>query len=83
MKKVYLATGWEDTEHRLYHKKENALEDFQEMLDVAEADEDLEIDEITKEELEAGEIFCCAVAKDKDGQLLFAFVSMLEFEDEE
>lgn len=84
MKKVYLATGWENTEHRLYFKKENALADFEEMVQVGLADKDLDVDEDYVYEEEGEEIFCMRFAKDLiSNELLWACVSTVEFEDEE
>lgn len=84
MKKVYLATGWENTEHRLYFKKENALADFEEMIQVGLADKDLAVDEDYAYDVEEEEVFCMRFAKDLNtGELLWACISTIEFEDEE
>ena len=85
MKNLFLVTGWENTEHRLYHKKENAIKDFEEML----SDEGLGLDganpltitEITKEEYEDDELFYMAFAVDELGEQYWAVVEIIEFED--
>jgi len=84
MKNLFLVTGWENTEHRLYHKKENAIKDFEEMLSdeglgLGEANP-LTLTEITREEHEDGP-FYMAFAVDETGELYWAVVETIEFED--
>lgn len=84
MMKMYVATGWEETEKRLYAKRENAITDFKEMLAEAEADPMLELMEVEAEwdETNPNDIFLCATAFDhahKD--VCFAFVEWLEVKD--
>lgn len=86
MKNLFLVTGWESTENRLYHKKENAIKDFEEMLSdegllgLGEANP-LTVTEITKEEYENNELFYMAFAVDETGELYWAVVETIEFED--
>ena len=83
MKKVYVVVASEsnDTLIRLYHKKENAMEDFEEMVDIAQEDDHLEILDITREECE-DEIFAIMCTTDGMG-FYYCSVTTREFEDEE
>ena len=85
--KNYLVTGWEPTEYRLYHLKENAIKDFEEML----SDEGLGLDEanplaveeVIKEEDDEYGLFYIAYAIDKFENSYYAIIESITFEDEE
>lgn len=87
MEKLFLVTGWESTEHRIYHKKENAIKDFEEML----SDKGLGLDEanpltladVVKEEDDEYGLFYIAYAFDKFENSYYAIIESMTFEDEE
>ena len=84
MMKMYVATGWEETEKRLYVKKENAIKDFNEMILEAKVNPMLELMDIEAEwdETNPDDIFLIATAFDHERKdVCFASVELLEVED--
>lgn len=82
--KMYVAQGWESTEVRLYTQKENAIEDFKEMIEVAKADPGLFLMSVDVEydKEDRNYIFLMATAMNLEKlEPMFASVELIEVED--